>query len=128
MTGVPRQYHHQLVHFMRKAFVFGNNGSVLTVGTLPAGAIIQKASSGLYVQTVFNAGTNNFADLGNTTTADLYGTDLSLLATTFVPMDEAVGYLVAADIDIILTLQLSGTAATTGAGVAVVTFIPNIDG
>lgn len=128
MTGVPRQYHHQMVHFLRKSFVFGDNGSVLTIGTLPAGALIMKPTSGLAVTTVFNAGTNNFADFGNTTTADLFGTDLSLLALTFVPIDEAVSNLVAADIDIILTLQLSGTAATTGAGEAIVCYIPDIDG
>lgn len=128
MTGVPRQYHHQLTHFMRKSFVFGNNGSVLTVGTLPLGALVMKPTSGLAVTTVFNAGTNNFADLGVTGTADLFGTDLSLLALGFIPADEAAIFLVAADIDVILTLQLSGTAATTGAGEAIISYIPDIDG
>lgn len=129
MPGTPRQYHHQMVHYLRKSWTFADNGKVLTVGTLPAGALVLKPISGVVVEVVANAGTNNFADLGVTGDADLFGTDLSLLALGFIPADEAVtGYVMAADIDVIFTLQLTGTAATTGSGEVVIAYIPDNDG
>ncbi len=128
MAGTPRELHTQQVHYLRKGFTFADNGSVLTVGTLPAGALILKPISGVHVVTVFNAGTNNLLDIGTTADDDLFGTDLSLLAATFVPLDEAVGgYRVAAAIDVTLTLGLSGTAATTGDGECVIAYIPDND-
>lgn len=129
MVGVPRQTQYQMVHYLRKGWTFADNGKVLTVGTLPAGALVLKPLSGIHVDIVANAGTNNFADLGVTGDADLFGTDLSLLAVGFIPIDEAVaGYILAADIDVIFTPQLSGTAATTGSGEVVICYIPDNDG
>lgn len=129
MAGTPRELHTQQIHYLRKGFTFADNGTVLTVGTLPAGALIVKPCSGVHVVTVFNAGTNNFMDVGTTTTGDLFGTDLSLLATTFVPLDEAIGgFRLAAAIDITMTLQLSGTPATTGDAELVIAYIPDNDG
>lgn len=114
----------QKIHFLRKDIVFGDNGNTLTVGVLPAGAVILKPISGVNVTTVFNAGTNNFMDIGTTGTADLYGTDLSLLVLGLIVLDEAVAFYVAADTTVTCLLQLSGNAATTGAGQVVIAFIP----
>lgn len=127
MPGTPRELHTQQVHYLRKGFTFSDNGTVLTVGTLPAGALILKPISGLYITTVFNAGTANVADIGTTADDDLLGTDLSLLALATVPLDEAVSSLIPAAIDITLTLGLTGTAATTGAGECVIAYIPDND-
>ena len=116
---------YQNVIFLRKNFVFGDSGSVLTVGTVPAGAIILKPLSGVNVETAFNAGTNNFLDVGTSANDDLYATDLALGTLGFVPLDENVSYKVTADTTIIATPALSGTAATTGAGTVVIAFIPD---
>lgn len=132
----PRQYHHQMVHFLRKSITFGDNGTELTIGTIPAGSLILKAMSGVHVTTVFNAGTGNVLDVGTNGGAsgasddpDLFGTDLALGTATFVPLDEAVGgYLVTQDTNITCTVALSGTAATTGAGEVVICYIPDTDG
>ena len=127
--GTARQFHSQQVHFLRKGFTYSDNGTTLTVGTIPAGSVIIKPMSGVHVATVFNAGTNNFMDVGTTATADLFGTDLSLLTATFVPLDEAIGgYVVASDTTVTMLLQLSGTAATTGAGELIICYVPDIDG
>lgn len=126
--STARQFHTQQVHYLRKSFVFGDNGSVLTVGTIPAGSLILKPISGVQVTTVFNAGTANVVDVGSTADDDLFGTDLSLTALAFVPLDEAIGgVLVAADTTVTLTLGLTGTAATTGAGECVICYIPDND-
>src|SRR4051812_7462783 len=98
MTGIARQYHTQQGHYLRRGFTYADTGA-LTVGTIPAGALILKACSGIHIVTAFNAGTANIADVGTTADDDLFGTDLALGTATFVPLDEAIGgFRVAADI------------------------------
>lgn len=119
----------QAVHFLRKGITFADNGTAVIVGTVPAGSLILKPISGMHVTTVFNAGTNNFVDIGTTDNDDLFGTDLSGTATNFVPLDETIGgYLVASETTITVTVGLTGTAATTGAAEVVIAFLPDIDG
>lgn len=127
--GTARQFHTQQVHYLRKSITYADNGVARTVGTIPAGSLILKPISGVHVTTAFNAGTNNFLDIGTSADDDLYGTDLSLTATNFVPLDEAVGgYLVSADTTITATVGLTGTAASAGAGEVVIAYIPDNDG
>lgn len=128
MGVVARQYSYQQVHYLRKSFTFADDGTVLTLGTIPAGAQICKQSSGVYVNVAFNAGTNNFLDIGTSANDDLYGTDLSLATIAFVPLDEAVTMIVAADTTLTATVDLTGTAATAGEGEIVITYIPDNDG
>lgn len=125
-SGVSaRNASYQNVQYLRKDITFADNGIVKTLGKIPAGSLILKPISGLQIVTAFNAGTNNFIDIGTTADDDLFGTDLSGLALVFVPLDEAVGsYSVTADITVTVTVGLTGTAATTGAAVAVIAFIP----
>lgn len=128
-TTVARQYPYQLVHYLRKSITFSDNGTAVEVGIVPAGALILKPASGIHVTTVFNAGTNNFIDIGTTADDDLFGTDLSGTATNFVPLDEAVGtYLCTSATRITCTVGLTGTAATTGAAEVVIAYIPDNDG
>ena len=128
-TTVARQYPYQLVHYLRKSIAYTDNGTALEVGIVPAGALILKPASGIHVTTAFNAGTNNYIDIGTTADDDYFGTDLSGTATTFVPLDEAVGgYLVASATRITVTVGLTGTAATTGAAEVVIAYIPDNDG
>ena len=123
-----RQYHQQMVHYLRKSIVFGDNGTELTVGTIPAGAVIHPGESGVIVTTAFNAGTSNVLDIGPTSDPDLYATDLALGTLGFVALDEAVDFSVAVDTTIVAVPVLTGTAATTGAGVVVIAYFPDNDG
>ena len=114
------------VHFLRANLVFGDNGVSKTVGVVPAGSLILKAPSGIHVTTVFNAGTTNVIDVATSATADLFGTDLAAGTATFVPLDENVGtFYCASDTTITALVQLSGTAATTGAAIVFICYIPN---
>jgi hypothetical protein len=114
------------VHFLRLPIAYTDNGVAKTIGVIPAGSLVLKALSGLHVTTVFNAGTNNFIDIGTSADDDLFGTDLSGTTATFVPLDEAVGtFYCAAETTVTVTVGLTGTAATTGAAVAFITYIPN---
>jgi hypothetical protein len=114
---------YQNIQYLRKDFVFGDNGKVLKVGTLPAHAVIAKAISGVNVSTVFNAGTSNVLDIGTAADDDLFGTDLALGVAGLIPLDEAVSsYVGTADVEVTATVVLTGTAATTGAGQIVIAY------
>lgn len=125
-----RQYASQQVHYLRKGFTYADDGSTLTVGTIPAGSLVLKPISGVAITTVFNAGTTNVADMGPSTDSgtDLWATDLALGTLGFVPIDEAVSNLVSVDTVVQIAVDLTGTAATTGAGEVVVCYIPDNDG
>jgi hypothetical protein len=113
---------YQDIQYVKKAFTFADTGAK-TIGTLPSGAIIVRAISGLYVTQVFNAGTLNVVDIGTTADDDLYGTDLSGTTLGHVPLDENVSLLLTADTTFTVTPGLTGTAATTGAATAVIAYI-----
>lgn len=130
-TGVQgttaRQYPYQLVHYLRKGFTKDDAGKVLSVGIVPAGALLLKPLSGVAVLAAFDSGTNKQIDIGTRDNDDLFGTDLSLGTVGFVPIDEAVSALVASDTEITATPDLTGTAATAGSGVIVIAYLPNND-
>lgn len=130
MAQPARQFHQQMVHYLRKTITFADDGTTVTVGTIPAGSILLKPISGVAVTTVFNAGSTNVADLGPSTDSgtDLWATDLALGALAFVPIDEAVSNLVSVDTIVQIAVDLTGTAATTGAAEVVICYIPDNDG
>lgn len=117
---------YQFVQYLRKEVAFGDNGTAVDIGKIPGGSIILKAASGAQVTTAFNAATTNTLDIGTNDDPDLFATDLALGAADFVALDEATGgYYVAEDTSITATVGLTGTAATAGAAIVVVAYIPN---
>lgn len=124
-----RQYTTQQVHYLRKGFTYADDGSTLTIGTIPAGSLVLKPISGVAITTAFNAGLTNVADMGPSTDSgtDLWATDLALGTVGFVPIDEAVTNLVSVDTVVQIAVDLTGTAATTGAAEAIICYIPDND-
>lgn len=118
-----RLYHTDQVHYLAKDFTYADDGSVLSLGYLPAGAVIIKPMSGVAVHVAFNAGSTNVLDIGTAANDDLYGTDLALGSIAFVPLDEAVSMTVAADTLVTATVDLTGTAATTGSGTVIIAYV-----
>lgn len=113
---------YQCIQYIRKDVVFGDNGKVIQVGTLPAHAVILKAVSGVNVSTVFNAATGNVVKIGTPADDDLFATDLALGTVGLIPLDEAVSEYVAVDTEITATVTLTGTAATTGVGQIIIAY------
>lgn len=124
---VGRQLALQAVHYLRKGVTFADNGTAVTVGVLPEGALILKPLSGIAVTTAFNAGTTNTLNIGTEDDADLYATLISVGTTNFVALDESVSNLVTEETTITATVTLTGTAATAGAGEVVIAYIPDND-
>ncbi len=128
--SAARQYHTSQIHYLRQDVVYGDNGKVFTMGIIPAGSQILNTISGVYVNTVFNWGTNNRIDIGTSGNDDLYGTDIALGTVAFVTLDEAAtatdvkAWYVATDTVITCTPDLTGTAPSTGSAVVVIAYVP----
>lgn len=119
----------QQIDYLRRRITVADAGKTVMVGILPPNAVILKAISGVTVSTVFNAGTANTLDIGTQTTGNLYGSALSMTATNFVPVAQAVSYVTpnTGDTVIYATVTTTGTAATTGVADIVIGFIPMND-
>jgi hypothetical protein len=126
MTTSAKRYYTDQVHYLRRDFTYLDDGLTLTVGTIPAGSIVLKPLSGVNVSQVFNAGSTNVADMGPSTDSgtDLWATDLALGTLGFIPLDEAVTFLVTVDTVVQIAVDLTGTAAGTGAAQAIIAYIP----
>lgn len=126
-----RQYHEQLVHYARFAVNYNDAGIASGVAkqTLPAGAIV--LNTDVLVTTVFNAATTNVLTVGlngatannlvgsgdvNEASAQMFG---SIVPTATQPLS--------ADTPIYVKYTQTGTAATTGAAVVIVKYVPNND-
>lgn len=127
-----RQYHTQQIHYLRKSLTetgtTANQSETFVVGTIPAGSLILKPLSGVNVDVAYTSGTNKLINIGNTTTANLYGTLLSVASIAFVPLDEAVAMTVSTDTTITATHALTGTVGTAGRAEVVIAYIPDNDG
>ncbi len=125
-----RDYNMQMIHYLRKSITYADDGTTVTIGTIPAGSLVLKPISGVAVTTVFNAGTTNVLDVGPSTDSgtDLWATDLALGTLGFVPLAEAVTNLVSVDTIVQAAVDLPGTAATPGAAEIIIAYIPDNDG
>lgn len=128
-----RELPFQAVHYLRKAIAYNTSGigstGTVKVGTLPAGAVVEKVQ--VKVTTVFNAGTTNPLDVGTATDEDLLVdstvTDVSLAATGSTFVWRGADATFAADTPIYATYAQTGTAATTGAAIIIITYTVNND-
>jgi hypothetical protein len=116
---------YQNVQYFRKRVQFSDTTTTFTF-RIPAGSIILAPISGVDVQTVYNAGTNNRVQIGIAGAVSKYGLNVSMAALGFAPMAVAVGHKVTVDTDVLFTIDVTGTAATTGDAELVLAFInPN---
>lgn len=119
-----RDFGYAAVQYISTSIAYTDNGVAKTIGVVPGGSLILKPISGMHVTTAFNAGTNNYVDIGTSADDDLFGTDLSGASATFVPLDETIGgYYVAADTTMTVTVGLTGTAASAGAAKVLIAYV-----
>jgi len=131
--STARRNTEQVIHYLRLGITKADATLVKTIGTLPAGSQILNTISGVYVREAFNAGTNNRLDIGTSANDDLYGTDMSLASVAFVVLDEAASatdvnaWYFTTDTTLIATVDVTGTAATTGAAEIVIAYTVDND-
>lgn len=131
--SVAREHHYQMIHFLRKTISYTDDGTELTVGWIPSGALILAPASGVHVVTAFDAGTSNVLDIGadsGNDDPDDFLTDGALGSAGFVALDEAATgvFRATAATQVTATVALTGTAATAGEAEVVIAYIPDTDG
>lgn len=101
MTNTPpRKLPFQAVHYIRGTVGFADDGSVVAIGTIPNGALIIKAMSGVLTTTAFDDTTTDLMDIGYAAyvnSSDVavvadpnaFGTLLDVAATGYDLLDEA---------------------------------------
>lgn len=128
-----RQSHNQQIHYLRFAVTYSDAGIATGVSkqTLPVGAVI--VGTDVVVGTTFNAQTTNVLTVGtNGTTAnniiasgDVDETTAGLTKSVS-PTGAALGAL-ASDLPVWVKYTQTGTAATQGAAIVIVKYVPNND-
>lgn len=122
--GNARQYHHQLMHYIRKRVNY-NDAAIaagVSFGTIPAGAML--TGQHVRVNTAFNAGTTNALNVG--TTAG--GTQLFTDAATAGARQPVIPNLsFAVDTDLFVQYAQTGVAATAGQADIVIAYAANND-
>jgi len=109
--------------------VFGDDGSTTVVATVPANSQIYQIA--VDVTTAFDAATTNTFDLGDGTTANKYADalDVSSAARVLATSDVSqIGNLIdigTSDVDVTVTYNQTGAAATAGAATVTVLYIQN---
>jgi hypothetical protein len=128
--STARVYHQQMVHYLRKGVSYLDKGATLDVGTIPAGALISFASSGVFVTQIFN-GTANALNIGASTDPgqDNFGSALALTALGGVPLDEGanISPMVTADTKVQVNLAGVTGAPTAGQAEIVIAYVPDND-
>lgn len=124
-----RDYGKQMIHYLRKSITYADNGTTVTIGTIPAGSLILKPCSGVAVNVAFNGGTTNTLDIGASTDSGTnnFATLLALGSIAFVPLDEAVTMLVSVD-TVVQAYVVSTAGASAGAAEIIIAYIPDNDG
>lgn len=109
--------------------VFGDDGTTTTVATVPANSQIFQIT--VDVTTAFNAATTNTFDIGDGTTADQFADALDvssaarLLATSDVSQIPNLIDIGTSDVNVVVTYNQTGTAATAGAATVTVLYLQN---
>jgi len=127
-TGIPaRSSGDQTINYLRAPITFGlGYTGVQPVGTLPGGSVVLRAY--VVVTTAFNAGSTNTCTIGTVASAAAFGTGIALgtagVITSGTALATATTATPAADTLVNATMASTGTAATAGAGIVIVEYLP----
>ena len=125
-----REYHTAQVHYVRKGVALADltSGTAVTIGTLPAGAVVTDAYA--VVTTAFNSGTSDLLDMGTSGDPNGFMTAVSIASVGKKAADELAtsdDLSLSAATDVSATWTGAGAAATTGAMELIVEFVVDND-
>jgi len=128
--GAGQQYHQNMVHYLSKTITYADDGTVVTIGTLPAGAVVIPGISGVAVNTAFNGNSTNTVDVGVTGAATKYSSAIALGTAGWIENDviteaSASDLSISADIDAIATVVSTASASAGTATVILAYVIPD---
>ena len=126
-----QQYHLNVVHVLRKNITFADMGDTVSLGWVPAGAVVSNAY--IVVDTAFNSGTTATANMGFRNAGDGTSDDVDEFMTAVSVA--AAGKAAADEIDasvadlyfpegaeLVVALAETGATATAGNAFAVVEY------
>lgn len=122
--GIGKRYHTDQTHFLRKAVTSDDDGSTVTVGTLPAGAIV--IAAGVIVATAFD-GTTPVLDIGTPGDGNGLGSAISLgtvgriEADDFATSDDLYS---ASEVTVTADASTTGNNSTAGEAFVYVEYLP----
>lgn len=117
--------------FLRIDFTKADAGTTLSLGAIPANAVVDYAGSGVFVFEAFNAGTNNRVNIGTAASTSLYASALSLTTLGFKALNAGAVLLrpsqtVATELKGVV--DVTGVAATTGKASFIVKYMVSQEG
>lgn len=120
-------YHTNQVHYLAKTITYADDGKTVTVGYLPAGAVVLPGISGIAVNVVFNGGATNTCDVGITGSTTKYSSALALGTLGWIESDvltESAGSRMneTAAVQVIATV-VSTTNASTGSATVILAYV-----
>lgn len=116
--GKGQLYHTNQVHYVAKTITFADDDLVVSVGVIPAGAVV--VDCGCVVTTAFSA--NSVLDLGTSGDPDCFGSALVMTTAGRIkdvstdPLVANDDYSATADVTVVASLTSSGTISA-GSGV-----------
>jgi nucleoside 2-deoxyribosyltransferase len=117
----------QQTHYLIKKVVFGDSGTALEMGYVPAGSIVVRAY--VVVKTLFNGGGTDTLQIGYADDADEFyeaaSTEIASvgLKEDVTTMNDAANLVFTADTQITVTYTDTNADATTGLAYAVVEYV-----
>ncbi len=119
-----QNYHQNMVHYLQKEITFADNGSTVTIGTLPANSVVLRG--GVAVTVAFDGDTTNTLDIGTTGDTDGFATDLALGTIGNIVADEMAtsnDALISAETDVV-GVVVSTASATAGTAYVWIEYVP----
>lgn len=119
-----QNYHQNMVHYLQKEISYTDDGTTVTIGTLPANSVVLRG--GVAVTTAFNGATTNTLDIGTTADPNGFATVLALGTIGNIVADEMAtsnDALVSAETDVV-GVVVSTASASAGTAYVWVEYVP----
>lgn len=126
--SIARVLPYQVVHYVKAEITYSDDGSAVSLGTIPAESVILPSISGVNVSTAFNDSGTDLIDIGTSADADLYATDLDGSSAGFIALDESVSLYVSSDTELTVTYAGQNSDASAGAAQVIVAYVPLSNG
>lgn len=128
MSTPARNDGSQNVSYLRKKTTFADGETgVVTVGVLPAGAIVTRGE--VLVKTAFNSGTTNTISVGTSAATSNFASAIATGTAGVIAFDDMATTTIAGPLTADTTIQAThvrtGTAATAGEAYVIVEYLPN---
>lgn len=124
---VARDAGENQIHYLRKTITYLNSGTAVTVGVLPAGAVI--TGGGVRVVTAFDGSGTDLIDVGVTADDDDLATDLPGQTVGFHALDELAGandsYSATSPLTVTATYTDQNSNATAGEAIVIIAYATN---